>query len=206
MSTGRRSRLADAAVGGGVGGHLAELVECDAADERQRVREPLAERHRPPARDLGVDAVVAGRCRCRWLSARDGDRADDLVVVDQERDLPVEQDLGALAGPPCVRRGCVAWRGVTVSAVEQAGAGRVPPISGTRGSRSASPVRSGRRRPGEQVAERDQLLLRVLTAGRAPEASPAAVSADRDVRGLEEAQRDRAAGRDAGEHAGGRRR
>src|SRR3954454_6060813 len=70
----------------------------DPADERERVWEPFAERDRPPAWDLGVDAVVAGRCGRRGLSARDGDRAHDLVVLDQERDVAVEQDLGAVAG------------------------------------------------------------------------------------------------------------
>ena len=52
--------LAYAAVGCGVGRHVPELVEGDAAHERQGIREPFAERHRPPARDLGVDA--------RWWS------------------------------------------------------------------------------------------------------------------------------------------
>ena len=82
---------------GGIGGDISELMEGDAADKRQRIGEPFAERHRPPARDLGVDAVVAWRCRRGWLAARNGDRADDPVVVDEERNLAVEEDLGALA-------------------------------------------------------------------------------------------------------------
>ena len=66
--------LADAAVRRRVGRHVRELVERDTADERQRLGEPLAERRRPPAADLGVDAVVSRRRRRRRLAGRDGDR------------------------------------------------------------------------------------------------------------------------------------
>ena len=131
---------------GGEGRYVLELVEGDAADERQRPREPLAEGHRPPARDLCVDAVVARRSRRRRLPARDRDRAHDLVVVDQERDLAVEQDLGALADAQAhgTGRAAVASRAFVRRPADPSG--RAAPTSGRRGWRSGSRARSGRRR------------------------------------------------------------
>ena len=139
-------RLADATVRGGIRRNHRIFVKGDAADERHRPRQPLAERRRPPALDLGVDAVTSRRRRCRGLARRDGDRPHDAIAGDQQCDLAVEQDLGALCRRDVRdRRGTDgASPAALPSAYRAAPSGSVAPTSGTRARRSSSRARGGR--------------------------------------------------------------
>ena len=193
--------LPDTAVRRGEDRTSCELVKGDAADERQRPWEPLAERRRPPARDLRVDVIVARRRRRGGLPGRDRDRPHDLVVVDQQRDLAVEQDLGAPARTAAADR-------------SRMRRGREPRLRRrVQQARAAEPLpfleREDRvlgRRPEpavgvalDQVAEVDQALaggLHRSVGRREPELRRLRHG---HVRRLEEVERDRAAQRHAGE-------
>ena len=102
--------LPDAAVRGGVDRDVCELVEGDAADERQRPRKPLAERRRPPARDLRVDAIVARRRRRRRASrSRPRSSARPGRCRSAARPGGRAGPRRACRAPPCVSgAGCVA--------------------------------------------------------------------------------------------------
>src|SRR5262249_10976806 len=135
-----------------------------------------------------------GRCGRRRLSRRDGDGTHDLVVFDQERELAIEQDLGTLASQPGrdrrrTQRGRESRRGLRV---ERSRARKPLPLlerqQRVRRLRPEPPVIVSL----HEVAEVDELALELLRRLVGCGKPVLRREWNRNVRGLELLQGDRA--------------